>query len=100
MFAPLEFVRAVGAQADDVLEEDLIVGRVRARLVLRVLEPDAAELARAPVHHDGVAGRGVLGENRGVRGGPRSGIAEADGSCARLQPLGAVARAPPPDGPG
>jgi len=34
---------AVRAQTQDVLEEYLVVGRIRARLVLRVLEADAAD---------------------------------------------------------
>src|SRR6266850_6989412 len=51
MFVTLEFVGAVGAETHDVLEEYLVVGRIRARFVLRELQPDAAELARAPVDH-------------------------------------------------
>src|SRR6266581_6829373 len=48
---PLEPMSTVRAQADDVLQEDLVVGLAHARVVARQLQPDAAELARAPVDH-------------------------------------------------
>src|SRR5262245_21267685 len=94
MFAPLELVGAVSAQADDVLEEDLVVGRVRARLVLRELQPDAAELTRAPVHHDRAACRVVLGEDREIRGSERARIDEADAGRAGAQAVVPVADSP------
>src|SRR5438094_3337459 len=72
MFVTSEFVGAVRAQTHDVLEEDLVVGRVAAGLVARGLEADAAELARTPVDHHGVPGRVVCGEARGSRRDERS----------------------------
>src|SRR5690349_9377900 len=74
MFVTSEFVGAMRAQAHDVLEEHLVVGRIRARLVLRVLEPDAAELARAPIQHDRVPGRVVFCEDRKIPRGERARI--------------------------
>src|SRR5262249_8963238 len=90
----LEFVGAVRAQAEDVLEKHLVVGCVRARLVLRDLQTDAAELARAPVDHHGVPGRVVLGEYRKVRGRKRARIDETDARRAGAQPVVAIAYAP------
>src|SRR6266850_5889434 len=67
MSVPSEPVRAVRAQAHDVLEEHLVVGLVHARVVARELQADAAELARAPVDHRGVALRLVRGQDRKIR---------------------------------
>src|SRR5713226_6216278 len=69
MFVTSEFVGAVRAQTHDVLEEDLVVGRVAAGLVARGLEADPAELARTPVDHHGVPRRVVCGEDREIRRG-------------------------------
>src|SRR6266852_2869300 len=90
MFAPLEFVGAVRAQTHDVLEEHLVVGRVRARLVLRELQPHAAELARTPVDHHRVACRVVRGEDREIRRGERTRKACGAG----IQPVVAVTDPP------
>src|SRR5882672_466335 len=94
MFAPLEFVGAVRAQTHDVLEEYLVVGRIRARLVLGGLQADAAEFAGAPVQHDRLPGRVVGRENRKIRRGERSGVHHADVCCAGVQPVITVPDAP------
>src|SRR5258708_11887286 len=90
MFVTLEFVGAVRAQTHDVLEEYLMVGRVAARLVARGLQADAAELARAPIDHHRVAGRGVRGGERGL---PRGGGGWKDCGSA-IPPVGAVGHPP------
>src|SRR6266487_4445717 len=90
MFTALEFVGAVRAQTHDVLEEDLLVGHVGARLVTRKLQPYAAELARAPVGHHRVARRVVRGEDRKIRRAERSRKAGA----SRIQPVIAIADPP------
>src|SRR3990167_1764526 len=92
-----EFVGAVRAQAHDVLEQHLIVGGTQPRFVARELQPDAAELARAPVGHHGVAGRVVRAQNREVRGGERARGDQAEFGRAGVQPVVAVAGAPPAD---
>src|SRR6266852_7173127 len=72
MLVTLEFVGAVRTQTHDVLEKDLMVGHVAAGLVARRLQPNPAELARAPVDHHRVARRVVRGENREIRRVERS----------------------------
>src|SRR6266853_22418 len=62
-----EFVGAMRAQTYDVLEKDLMVGHVAARLVARGLQADPAELARAPVDHERVLGRVVGGKDWEIR---------------------------------
>src|SRR5258706_7428947 len=92
MFVTSEFVGAMRAQTHDVLEKDLMVGHVAAGLVASGLQADAAELARAPIDHHRVAGRGVRGEDRGIRRGER-----APKTCgSRIPPVVAVADPPPP----
>src|SRR5260221_322737 len=93
MSIALEPVRAVRAQAHDVLEEHLRVGLAHARVVARKLQANAAELARIPVDHHAVLLRLVAGEDREIRrrqDGPR-GI-EIDRSRAQL--VIAIAGAP------
>src|SRR5882724_13136111 len=82
-----ERVRAVRAQAHDVLEEDLVVGLVHARVVARKLQPDPAEFARAPVDHQRVLLRLVAGE----AGEARRSI---DGRRSRVDLIVAITRAP------
>src|SRR5262249_59942728 len=51
----LEFVRAVRAETEHVLDEYLVVDQADLRAVLIELKPDAAELGRVPVDHGGIA---------------------------------------------
>ena len=60
-------MRAVRAHAVDVLHKHLVVGETELRFVRRKLQADAAELGRAPVEHQRVAGRAVTGEHREIR---------------------------------
>src|SRR6266705_2929812 len=78
-----EFVGAMRAETHDVLEEDLLVGHIAARLVACELQPHAAELARAPVGHHRVLRRVVRGEDREIRCVERSRKA----AVARIQPV-------------
>src|SRR6185295_17901892 len=94
MFVTLEFVGAVRAQTHDVLEKDLVVGHVAARLVARGLQAHPAELARAPVDHHGLACRVVLGQNREIRRGERARVDQAVAGGARVQPVVTVADPP------
>src|SRR6267143_845001 len=89
-----ELVRAVRAQAHDVLEKELVVGLVEPRVVARELQPDAAELARVPVDHRRVALRVVATEDREIRRAQRAGIHQPDARRARIKPVVAVAEAP------
>src|SRR5262245_18426731 len=57
-----EPVCAVRAETEDVLQQNLAIGDALARLVLRDLQSEAAELAQAPVDHQGVAARAVVGQ--------------------------------------
>src|SRR3954471_11733235 len=50
-----ELVRAVRAQAQDVLDEELVVGEVGREPGARGLQAQAAEFRRAPVDHRGRA---------------------------------------------
>src|SRR4051812_11491373 len=84
----------MGAEADDVLEEDLVVGLAQARIVARELQADAAELARAPVDHGGVPLRVVAAEDWEIRDGQRARIDQAERRRARIQLVVAVAEAP------
>src|SRR5512140_784328 len=83
----LEEVRAVRADAEDVLEEPFVVGEAGCELRLPELQPHAAELRRAPVDHRGGPLRveARRREERGVR-------PEVD--RARAQAVVAQARAP------
>src|SRR6267143_2519270 len=89
-----EPVRAMRAEAHDVLEKELVVGLVEPRVVPRELQPDAAELARIPVHHHRVALRVVAAEDRKIRCAQRAGVEEPDVRRARIKPVIAVANAP------
>src|SRR2546428_11440119 len=93
MFVTLEFVGAVRAQTHDVLEKYLMVGRVAAGLVARRLQADATELARAPIDHHRMAGRGVRGGGRGNRPGGRGWK-----SCGSRNPPCRAEDDPPPQG--
>src|SRR5690242_8162653 len=92
MFAS-ERVRAMRAQADDVLQEDLVVRLVHARVVARVLQADAAELAWAPVDHEAVLLRLVGRQDRKGRR-RQAGSGGVDVYAARVELVVAVARAP------
>src|SRR5882762_9651645 len=94
MCIALEPVRAMRAEAHDVLEKELVVGLVEPRVVARELQPDAAELARIPVHHHRVALRVVAAEDREIRRAQRTGIHQPDIGRARIKPVVAVAEAP------
>src|SRR5467141_1980112 len=94
MCIALEPVRAMRAEANDVLEKELVVGLVEPRVVPRELEPDAAELARVPVHHHRVALRVVATEDREIRRAQRAGVDEPDVRGARIKPVVAVADTP------
>src|SRR6267143_3679858 len=89
-----ELVRAMRAQAHDVLEKELVVGLVEPRVVARELQPDAAELARIPVDHRCVALRAVGLQDREIRRAQRAGVDEPDVRRARIEPVVAVAEAP------
>src|SRR6266404_1936799 len=89
-----ELVRAMRAQAHDVLEKELVVGLVEPRVVARELQADAAELARIPVDHRRVALRPVGLQDREIRRAQRAGIDEPDVRRARIKPVVAVAEAP------
>src|SRR5581483_1352722 len=62
-----ECMRAMRAQADDVLQEHLVVRLTHARIIARVLQPHAAEFARVPVDHQAVLLRLVAGQDRKIR---------------------------------
>src|SRR6266513_3466554 len=94
MWIALEPVRAVRAEAHDVLEKELVVGLAQARVVARELQPDAAELARVPVHHHRVALRVVAAEDREIRCAQRAGVDQPDFRRARIKPVIAVADPP------
>src|SRR5256885_13096456 len=91
MFVSLERVRAVRAEAVDVLQEHLVVGHADARLVGSELQPDAAELAGTPVDHQRVALRVVIREQqrRVCRGQP-----DAVANSAVIKLIAAVADPP------
>src|SRR6266480_6132353 len=94
MWIALEPVRAVRAEAHDVLEKELVVGLVEPRVVPRELQPDAAELARVPVHHYCVALRAVAAEDREIRRAQRARVNQPDVRGARIKPVIAVADPP------
>src|SRR5438034_160041 len=91
MFVPLERVRAMRAEAVDVLQQHLVVGHPEARLVRGELQPDAAELGGTPVDHQRVALGVVIREQqrRVCRGQPET---VGDGAVTKL--IVAVADAP------
>src|SRR5947208_1650203 len=91
MFAPLERVRAMRAEAVDVLQEHLVVGHPEARPVRGELQPDAAELAGTPVDHQRVALWVVIREQqwRVCRGQP-----DAVANSAVIKLIPTVADAP------
>src|SRR5579863_2710851 len=72
MVVSSELVRAVRAHAHDVLDENLAVGQPHARVIARVLQPHAAELAGTPVDHPGIALRVIAAEDREIRRGERA----------------------------
>src|SRR6266850_6709672 len=78
MWTALEPVRAVRAQAHDVLEEHLVIGLAHARVVARELQADAAELAGTPIDHGGMALRLIRGEDRKIRRSQRARIHQPD----------------------
>src|SRR5438034_5981324 len=82
-------MRAMRAKTEDVLQQYLVVGRAGARLVGGELQPDAAELGRAPVGHHAVAARVVLREQQW-----RLHRRQTGGDVAMAQPVVAVAHAP------
>src|SRR5437588_458931 len=88
-----ERVRAMRAQADDVLEEDLVVGLAHARVIARVLQANAAEFTRAPIDHQGVLLRLIAGEDREVRR-REAGSRRVDADGTGVEPVVAIARAP------
>src|SRR5437763_14112072 len=90
MMGSLERVRAMRAQAVDVLQEHLVVGHPEARLVRRELQPDAAELGGTPVDHQRVALGVVIREQqrRVCRGQP-----DAVANSAVIKLIAAVADA-------
>src|SRR5215471_19182334 len=91
----LELVRAVCAQAVDVLDEHLVVGEAHTRLVGGVLQPYATELARTPVQHEGVARRIVRREQREIGRGRTQAVRDDPVlDRAITQPVVAVANAP------
>src|SRR5262245_33426321 len=95
MIVLLELVRAVRANAVEILEEDLAIERVvGARFVPRVLRAQPRELARIPVEHERVSrGRGV--EQRGkVLGRQYAGVDEPDVCRARIERVVARSDAP------
>src|SRR5258706_6670465 len=94
MLVASEPVRAVRAEAHDVLEEHLIVGLALARVVARKLQAHAAELARIPVDHDGVALRGVAREDRKVSRAQRARIDQTNAGRTRVQLVVAITDAP------
>src|SRR5438094_3142135 len=91
MMGSLERVRAMRAQAVDVLQEHLAIGHAEARLVRGELQADAAELGGTPVDHQRVALGVVIREQqrRVCRGQP-----ETVGDRAVTKLIVAVADAP------
>src|SRR5882672_1972028 len=94
MCVPLEPVRAVRAKADDVLEKNLVVGLVLARVVARELQADAAELTWIPVDHRRMALRVVRIEGREIRGAQRTRVHQAGAGRSGAQLVVAVPGAP------
>src|SRR6202165_94975 len=94
MFVALEPVRAMRAEAHDVLEKELVVGLVEPRVVPRELQTNAAGLARVPVDHRRMPLRLVGFEDREIRRAQRTGIHQPDVRRARIKPVVAVAEAP------
>src|SRR5690349_4291556 len=82
-----ERMRAMRAEAHDVLEEHLVVRLVRARVIARQLQPDPAELTRVPVEHHAVLLWLVAGKDRESRG-------RIDTHAAGVEPVVAIAHAP------
>src|SRR2546425_7816653 len=91
MMGSLERVRAMRAEAVDVLQEQLAIGHAEARLVRGELQADAAKLAGTPVDHQRVALGVVIREQqrRVCRGQP-----ETVGDRAVTKLIVAVADAP------
>ena len=90
-----ELVGAVRSQAVDVLQEDLVVGRIQPGFGARELQPEAAEFARTEVHHQRVADRAVVRQQRKI-GGRRPEAVHDDAVVDRAvaQPVVAIADAP------
>ena len=81
---------AVGAQAHDVLKEDLIVGCIRTRAILGVLQPEAAEFGRRIIDHRGGSSRMIIRQLREVAGVQTS----AEHGRSGIEPIMAQAGAP------
>src|SRR5262245_33101880 len=82
-----EFVRAVRAEGQDVLDEKLVVGEIRLQLRLLILDAEAAEFRRRPVEHY----RGALRMERAVH---EVEIVRAVIDVAGIEPVVARADAP------
>ena len=77
----------MGAEAHDVLQEQLPIAAARLRAVARQLQPQAAELGERVVDHRARALRREGLEPREVGCAERAGRHEADGRRARAQPV-------------
>ena len=62
-----ELVRAMRTEAEYVLQENLIVSRAKARVVVRPLQTEAGEFARAVIQHRGIPCRVMRGEQGEIR---------------------------------
>src|SRR3954468_11356099 len=80
-------VRAVRAQAQDVLDEEFVVGRAGNRFAARELQAEAGELGRVVVDHDACA--------LGTEGaGLQQPVGRAEVDASRVEPVVAHARTP------
>src|SRR5215471_8883542 len=84
-----ELVRAMRAEGQDVLDEELVIGEVGLESRLLVLNSEAAELGRRPVEHD----RRALRMKRAVR---EEGVVCSVIDAARIEPV--ISRPDPPLG--
>src|SRR5215467_15036465 len=82
-----ELVRAVRAEGEDVLDEELVIGEVGLESRLLILNSEAAELGRRPVEHD----RRALRMERAVR---EKGVVCSVIDAARIEPV--ISRPDPP----
>src|SRR4051812_14155673 len=96
LMAALEGMRAMCAEAVDVLQDQLAIGDRDARLVGGKLQAKAAELGRAPVHHDGIARRVISGHQQPEVRSARSEPVRDDGVVDRavIEAVVAVSDAP------
>ena len=58
----LKLVRAVRTEADDVLEDHLVVGLAETSLVLRELQTETCEFGAGEIHHHGCSFRFVFAQ--------------------------------------